>query len=111
LPDGEYTVVVTETDPLAMVSLLVPFVIDTAAPALALLDESSLRFQLSEPATVTAVINGQTVTASEPAGVFTFPWVGPPVTSYSVQAKDAAGNSSATVTGPAASSTPPPSGP
>ena len=72
LPDGEFTVVVTATDPLAMVSLLVPFVVDTVAPALTQLDGPSLRFQLSEPATLTAVINGQTVTAAEPAGVFTF---------------------------------------
>ncbi len=109
LPDGEYTVVVTATDPLATVSLLVQFAIDTVPPVLTLLDAPSLRFQLSEPATVTAVINGQTVTASEPAGVFTFPWVGPPVTSLSAQAADAAGNASAPVTGPPA--TPPPSGP
>jgi hypothetical protein len=111
LPDGEYTVVVTATDPLAMVSLLVPFVVDTVAPTLTLVDDASLRFQLSKPATLTAVINGQTVTAAEPVGVFTFPWVGPPVTSYTVSAKDAAGNSSATLTGPAVSSTPPPSAP
>jgi hypothetical protein len=111
LPDGEYTVVVTATDPLAMVSLLVPFAIDTVPPTLTLINGASLQFQLSKPATVTAVINGQTVTAAEPAGVFTFPWVGPPVTSYSAQAKDAAGNVSAVVTGPAPSSTSPPSGP
>ena len=111
LPDGEFTVVVTATDPLAMVSLQVPFVVDTVPPALTLVDDASLRFQLSEPATLTAVINGQTVTAAEPAGVFTFPWIGPPVTSYTVSAKDSAGNASATITGPAAPATPPPSAP
>jgi hypothetical protein len=113
LPDGEFTVVVTATDPLAMVSLLVPFVVDTVTPTLTLLDGQSLRFQLSEPATLTAVINGQTVTAAEPAGVFTFPWVGSPVTSYTVSAKDPAGNSSATITwpDPSTTATPPPTGP
>jgi hypothetical protein len=100
LPDGEYTAVVTATDPLAVVSLLVPFAIDTIAPTLTLVDAASLRFQLSEPATLTAVINGQTVVASEPLGVFTFPWLGPPVTSFTVSGKDAAGNPSATVTWP-----------
>jgi hypothetical protein len=96
-----------------MVSLLAPFVVDTVTPTLTLLDGPSLRFQLSEPATLTAVINGQTVTAAEPAGVFTFPWVGPPVTAYTVSAKDSAGNSSATITWPDASTTatPPPTGP
>ncbi len=100
LPDGEYTAVVTETDPLAAVSLLVPFAIDTVAPTLTLLDGPTLRFQLSEPATLTAVINGQTVVSAEPAGVFTFPWVGAPVTSFSVSSKDAAGNAGAAVSWP-----------
>jgi hypothetical protein len=100
LPDGQYTAVVTATDSLATLSLLAPFTVDTTPPSLAVLDGASLRFQLSEPATVTAVINGQTVSAAEPAGVFTFPWVGPPVTSWSVSARDAAGNASAAVSGP-----------
>jgi hypothetical protein len=100
LPDGQYTAVVTATDALATLSLLVPFTVDTTPPTLTVLDGPSLRFQLSEPATVTAAINGQSVSAAEPAGVFTFPWVGPPVTSWSVSARDGAGNAGASVSGP-----------
>lgn len=100
LPDGQYTAVVTATDPLATVSLLTQFAIDTVAPTLTVVNGAALQFQLSEPATVTAVINGQTTTAAEPAGVFTFPYVGAPAASWSLSAKDAAGNSSAAVTGP-----------
>ena len=100
LPDGQYTAVVTATDPLATVSLLVPFAIDTVAPALTLVNASVLTFQLTEPGTVAGTINGQPVTAAEPAGTFNFPWTGPPVTSWSLQAKDAAGNPSAALSGP-----------
>ena len=100
LPDGQYTVVVTATDPLATVSLLAAFAIDTVPPAITVVNGQALQFSLSEPATLTAVINGQTITAFEPVGTFSFPYVGPPPTSWSVSAKDAAGNSSGTVTGP-----------
>ena len=60
----------------------------------------ALAFGLSEPATVAGTINGQAVSASEPAGTFTFPWTGTPVTTWSLQGKDAAGNASAVVSGP-----------
>jgi hypothetical protein len=100
LPDGQYTVVVTATDPLATVSVLAPFVIDTVAPSLGVVSGGSLTFQLTEPATVAGTINGQPVSAPEPAGTFTFPWTGSPATSWSLQAKDAAGNGSAVVAGP-----------
>ena len=99
LPDGQYTVVVTATDPLATVSLLSPFSVDTVAPALTPVAGSTLTFQLSEPATVSGAINGQPVSASEPAGTFTFAWTGPPVTSWSLQARDVAGNAGAVVSG------------
>jgi flagellar hook assembly protein FlgD len=99
LPDGQYTAVVTATDPLAVVSLLVPFAIDTIPPVLTLADPASVRFELSEPATITGTINGQPVTAGEPAGPFVFPFPGP-ATSWSLTARDAAGNPGAPLTGP-----------
>src|SRR5439155_8641026 len=100
LPDGQYTAVVTATDSLATVSLLVPFVVDTVAPALAVVNGAALQFQLSEPGTVSGTINGQPVSAAEPAGTFTFPPIGVPLTSWSLQANDAAGNASPVVNGP-----------
>ena len=100
LPDGQYTAVVTATDPLATVSVLVPFAIDTVAPAFSVVNGPALGFQLSEPATVAGTINGQPVSASEPAGAITFPWSGAPATSWSLQAKDAAGNASPVIGGP-----------
>jgi len=100
LPDGEYAVVVTATSPLATVSLLAPFAIDTVAPSLSVANGAALQLQLSEPATVSGQVDGQPVSVAEPAGTFTLPWTGPPVTSFSLQAEDAAGNLSAPVTGP-----------
>jgi flagellar hook assembly protein FlgD len=100
LPDGQYTAVVTATDSLATVSLLVPFAIDTVAPAFTVVNGAALQFQLTEPGTVSGTINGQPVSAGEPAGTFAFPWTGTPATSWSLQAKDAAGNASPAISGP-----------
>jgi len=100
LGDGSYVAVVTATSPLGTVSLLLPFTIDTLAPTLSVVDGTSLRFAVGEAATLTAVVNGQTVVVPVAAGTVAVPWSGGAVTSFSAQAKDAAGNASATVTGP-----------
>jgi hypothetical protein len=66
---------------------------------LTLVDPKHLVFTLSEPSTVTVVVNGQTrIVAGEPSGRFTVPFTGA-VTSVSAQAQDFAGNLSTTVTG------------
>ncbi len=100
LPDGEYVAVLTATGPLGTVSLLQSVVIDTAAPALILLDGPTLRFQLGEAATVSVTVNGQSFAVSQPAGVFSIPWAGGPVTSFTAQARDAAGNAGPVVSWP-----------
>ena len=80
LPDGDYVAVVTATSSLGTVSLLQPVSIDTTAPVLTLVDGPGLRFDLNEAATVTAVVNGQTVSVSQPRGAFTIPWTSGAVT-------------------------------
>jgi gliding motility-associated-like protein len=100
LPDGDYTAVVTATTSLGTVSLLQPVSIDTTAPVLTLLDGPTLRFDLGEAATVTAVVNGQSISVSQPRGSFTIPWTSGPVTSFTAQPRDAAGNAGATVSWP-----------
>ncbi|MDX6580162.1 MAG: hypothetical protein QOJ47_1711, partial [Gaiellales bacterium] len=94
LPDGRYAVIVTATDLLGDVQQSLPLSIDTVAPVLTLVDARTLAFTLSEPATVTVLVNQRTrIVASEPAGSFRVPFTGT-VAQLSAQAQDAAGNSS-----------------
>lgn len=98
LPDGAYTAVVTVTDALGQVSIPVALTLDTTAPTLTIVDPHQLEFTLSEPATVTVVVNQTTrIVLSEPAGMFSIPFTGS-VYQLSAQAQDAAGNVSAVVT-------------
>ena len=41
---------------------------------------------------MTAVVNGQSISVSQPRGGFTIPWTAGPVTSFTAQPRDAAGN-------------------
>ena len=97
LPDGRYLVVVSFSDALGDVQISVPLTIDTAPPILTLADLPSLRFTLSEPATVTALVNQKTrIMLAEPKGTFTLPFIGG-VLQVSAVAQDAAGNVSSVV--------------
>jgi hypothetical protein len=100
VPDGVYQAVLTVTEPFGDVALTAPLVVDTTPPLLELLDPARLRFRLSEPATVTLVVNGSRIVKAEPAGVFNVPPGVAPVQSLSAIATDAGGNVSATVTWP-----------
>jgi hypothetical protein len=100
LPDGRYLVVVSFTDALGDVQISVPLTIDTAPPVLTLLGLATLRFSLSEPATVTVLVNQRSrIVLAEPKGVFTVPFVGAPL-QVSAEAQDAAGNLSPVVSAP-----------
>ena len=57
------------------------------------------RFQLSEPATVSFVVNGQQLAMAAPKGVFTVPFAGR-ATFVSALPRDAAGNVGALVKTP-----------
>jgi hypothetical protein len=100
VPDGSYDAVVTVTDALGDVPYSLPFAIDTTPPVLTLLELARLRFQLSEPATLTLLVNGTTFEYVAPKSAFTVPWTGGTVTSVSAQARDGAGNVSAIVKSP-----------
>jgi len=99
LPDGAYALVATVTDALGDVAQQLPLTVDTVPPVLTLLDPQILQFSLSEPATVTLVINqGTRVVKAEPKGTFKLSFPGP-VVQLSATAQDAAGNVSAPVSG------------
>jgi flagellar hook assembly protein FlgD len=99
LPDGKYTALFTLTDTLGAVQIPFPITIDTHPPALTIKDARTLAFTLDEPATVTAVVNGQTIVLAEPKGTFLVPFTGT-APSFSAQAQDAAGNRSQPVHSP-----------
>jgi len=99
LPDGAYEAAVVVTDFLGEVAYSVPFTIDTTPPVITLLDLATLRFQLSEPATVSLVVNGQPLEMAAPKGVFTVPFAGP-ATFASALPRDAAGNVGSLVKSP-----------
>ena len=98
--DGTYQAVVTITDALGDVQLPVAITIDDTPPHLTLVDKGTLTFTLDEDATVTALVNQKTrIVFAEKAGRFRLPYSGPAVVQVSAEARDAAGNVSAIVTG------------
>jgi hypothetical protein len=100
LADGIYQATVTVTDQLGDVQLAVPITIDDTAPTLTLVDKSKLKFSLSEPATVTVLVNQKTrLVLGEPKGTFTMPYAGPAVAQVSAEAQDLAGNLSPVIAG------------
>jgi len=99
LADGAYQLAFTVTDALGDVQQTLPITIDDTPPVLTLVDAARLQFTLSEPSTVTLLVNGQTrIVIGEPAGAFAVSFAGQ-VTSVAAQAQDFAGNLSATVSG------------
>jgi flagellar hook assembly protein FlgD len=99
LPDGRYQLAVTFTDVLGQVRQTIPVTVDDTPPVLTLVDPQLLTFTLSEAATVTVLVNGQTtIVVGEPAGTFSVPFPGT-VTSVVARAQDFAGNLSPPVSG------------
>jgi hypothetical protein len=99
LAEGAYELAFTVTDALGDVQQTLPVTIDVTRPVLTLVDAKRLLFTLSEPATVTLLVNGQTrIVVGEAAGTFGVPFAGQ-VTSVAAQAQDFAGNVSPTVSG------------
>ena len=97
--DGTYQATITVTDQLGDVQLSLPITIDNTAPRLALVDKSTLKFSLDEPATVTLLVNQKTrIVLGEPKGTFRIPYQGA-VYQVSGIAQDLAGNISAVIAG------------
>ena len=99
LAEGVYELTFTVTDALGDVRQTLPVTIDVTPPVLTIVDAKRLLFTLSEPATVTLLVNGQTrAVVGEPAGTFGVPFAGQ-VSGVVAQAQDFAGNVSPTVSG------------
>jgi hypothetical protein len=99
LPDGAYQLAATVTGAQGDVTVPIPLTVDTVPPTLTLLDAKTLRFALSEPATLSLLVNGVSETKTEPAGTFNVPPPRAGVQTVSARASDAAGNASLVVSG------------
>ena len=92
--DGAYTAVVEATAGPGTIAFAVPFVVDSTPPRVRVLPGKGLTVQVSEPAVLTFVIDGQALRREVTrAGVIRIPWAGP-AARVRVVAWDAAGNSS-----------------
>jgi hypothetical protein len=95
LKDGKYAAVLTATNDVGVVVHTVLFRIDTVAPTLRVLSFRRLRFRVSEPATISLIVNGRRTKRAVRAGVFSFR--PPRVRTVRIVARDAAGNLSRTL--------------
>jgi hypothetical protein len=92
--DGEYTAVVEATGGQGSISYGVPFGADSTVPRVRILPGKGIKVNVSEPAMLTLVIDGQSLKREvKRAGVVRVPWSGP-ATRVRVVAWDAAGNTS-----------------
>jgi hypothetical protein len=95
--DGEYRAVVEAVGGVGTSTYGVPFVSDTVAPRVRILPGKGLRVAVTEPATLTFVIDGSALRRRVArAGVVRIPWPGA-TTTVRVVAWDAAGNASGPV--------------
>jgi hypothetical protein len=95
--DGEYTALVEATGVVGPIAFGVPFLADSTAPSVRILPGRGVRVEVSEPAMLTFVVDGQALKREvKRAGVVRIPWGGP-ARRVRVVAWDAAGNSSAPV--------------
>ncbi|MEN3310707.1 MAG: hypothetical protein V7645_36 [Actinomycetota bacterium] len=95
LRDGKYAGVLTATNGVGTVTHTMLFRIDTIAPKLSALSFRSLRFRVSEPATIRLTLNGKLVSRVVRAGAFSFR--SPRVRTVRIVAQDVAGNVSRTL--------------
>ena len=97
LRDGDYQAVVQVVDEVAGISTRVPFVVDTAAPRLRILEAPGVRIQVSEPAALVVRVDGRVFrrTVRRP-GVVRIGWRGV-ARRVRAAAWDAAGNTSGPV--------------
>jgi hypothetical protein len=95
IPDGVYAGALTTSGPVGTATRTLLFRLDTKPPTLRARSFRALRFWVSEPATVTLVVNGARTVRSVRAGTFAFPHG--TVRSVRIFARDAAGNVSRTL--------------
>jgi hypothetical protein len=96
IPDGSYTALLTTTSSVATSTHALSLRVDTVPPVIRAISFRRLVFRISEPATVTVIVNGHRYVRSERAGVFSLR-TGRLVRRVAISALDAAGNVSRTL--------------
>jgi hypothetical protein len=94
-PDGTYAGALTTSGAVGKATRTVLFRVDTKPPTLRVRSFRTLRFWVSEPATVTLILNGKSVVRSVRAGTFSYGHGR--VRSVRIVARDIAGNLSRTL--------------
>ena len=90
--DGQYRLALTITDGATTFTRTAPVVLDSTPPRIFVLSRRSLRFRLSEPATLTLVVGAMRYTRTlTQAGATQF-WLRTAPRAYTLLATDAAGN-------------------
>jgi len=91
-PDGSYTLTLTVTDPYLTFARSAPVVLDSTPPVITVLSYATMRFRLSEPATLTLVVGAKRYSRTLRSAATTAFWLKRKPRSYRLIATDAAGN-------------------
>jgi flagellar hook assembly protein FlgD len=91
-PDGTYTLALTITDDVGILTRTALLTIDTTAPVVKVLSYRNLRFRVSEPATLTLIVGTRRYTRVLKKAATTQFWLKTKPAAYRVVATDAAGN-------------------
>ena len=92
LKDGSYTVALTVTDDVGTFTRSLPLTVDTTAPRVTVLSYRSLRFRISEPATIVLRVGKATYRRTLPKPATTQFWLKRRPARYVLTATDVAGN-------------------
>jgi hypothetical protein len=93
-PDGSYTLALTITDPYTTFTRTASVTVDSVAPVISVLSYKTMRFRLSEPATLTLVVGAKRYSRTLKSAATTSFWLKRRPRAYRLIATDAAGNAS-----------------
>jgi flagellar hook assembly protein FlgD len=91
-PDGDYTLSLAVTDEFTSFSRTAPVTLDSTVPKIAVLSYRTMKFRLSEPATLTLVVGARRYSRTLKKATTTTFWLKQKPRAYRLVAVDAAGN-------------------
>ena len=91
-PDGSYTLALQITDPFMTFTRTATVTLDSTPPVITVLSYKTLRFRLSEPATLTLIVGANRYSRTLKTAAATYFWLKQKPRAYRLIATDAAGN-------------------